>query len=266
MLELQAQWWVVTDLDGTLMDNNYDISPALDTIRWLESLSIPIIPCTSKTAAEVSLFMNKYGLNSPYIVENGGSIHGNYNNSSESWELVLGKKHEELRPLLDELSHKIGYKLRALKDLAKEEIHNLTGLDEEGIKLACDRKWSVPFLNPKSQDMDKINILSKELKITILKGNRMSHLISEDTDKGKAVIALKEFLSQPNARIIGLGDSPNDIPLLKVADIPIVVPNSLGPNESLIKQLQKDHVLIAPEPHGAGWAKAIRSCLGSIQK
>ena len=46
-------WWVVTDIDGTLMDHNYNLDPALPTIKWLKELSIPVIPCTSKTASEV---------------------------------------------------------------------------------------------------------------------------------------------------------------------------------------------------------------------
>ena len=30
-----SDFWVVTDLDGTLMDENYDITPAKDTLKWL---------------------------------------------------------------------------------------------------------------------------------------------------------------------------------------------------------------------------------------
>ena len=46
-------WWVVTDIDGTLMDHDYNLEPALPTIKWLKELSITIIPCTSKTDSEV---------------------------------------------------------------------------------------------------------------------------------------------------------------------------------------------------------------------
>ena len=52
-------WWVVTDLDGTLMDDHYDWTPAESVIRWLQSLAVPVIPCTSKTAEEVRLFVDR---------------------------------------------------------------------------------------------------------------------------------------------------------------------------------------------------------------
>ena len=45
--------WVVSDVDGTLMDHSYDLTPAKETIKLLQELTIPVILCTSKTAAEV---------------------------------------------------------------------------------------------------------------------------------------------------------------------------------------------------------------------
>ena len=47
--------WVVSDVDGTLMDHSYDLTPAKETIKTLQKLSIPVILCTSKTAAEVKV-------------------------------------------------------------------------------------------------------------------------------------------------------------------------------------------------------------------
>ena len=51
-----CRWWVVTDLDGTLMDHHYDWSPAAAVLRSLQRAGVPVIPCTSKTAEEVERF------------------------------------------------------------------------------------------------------------------------------------------------------------------------------------------------------------------
>ena len=67
--------WVVSDVDGTLMDHSYDLTPAKETIKLLQELSVPIILCTSKTASEVKVIRNQLNLTDPYIVENGGAIH-----------------------------------------------------------------------------------------------------------------------------------------------------------------------------------------------
>ena len=48
-----SKYWIVTDLDGTLMDDSYNLNPAKETIKLLQELSIPVILCTSKTKAEV---------------------------------------------------------------------------------------------------------------------------------------------------------------------------------------------------------------------
>ena len=95
-----SKYWIVTDLDGTLMDENYDISPAKKTLKMLTELNIPVIPCTSKTASEVRFFRKENALTDPFIVENGAAIYGTYLNNSSEWKLILGKSYKELRIIL----------------------------------------------------------------------------------------------------------------------------------------------------------------------
>ena len=80
--------WVVTDIDGTLMDENYDLKPALETINWLKDNYIPLIPCTSKTASEVRLLRSQINIRDPFIVENGGAIYGEIDGSHDEWKIV----------------------------------------------------------------------------------------------------------------------------------------------------------------------------------
>jgi len=101
-----------------------------------------------------------------------------------------------------------------------------------------DRHWSMPFLNPPNFLEEKINICCKKFNVDIFKGNRMSHLLSTKSNKGKAINALKEYSNAQNIEIIGLGDSPNDLPLLLISDIKIVIPGIDGPNSNLLEQLK----------------------------
>ena len=87
----KPKYWIVTDLDGTLMDENYDISPARKTLNLLSELDIPVIPCTSKTASEVRYFRKQNRLFDPFIVENGEAVYGFNENNLSEWELILGK-------------------------------------------------------------------------------------------------------------------------------------------------------------------------------
>ena len=117
-----SKYWIVTDLDGTLMDESYDISPAKKTLTMLSDMAIPVIPCTSKTASEVRYFRNENGLSDPFIVENGAAIYGTYVNETSEWELILGKSYKELRFILMNISKEVDYHLIPLNDLSKIQI------------------------------------------------------------------------------------------------------------------------------------------------
>ncbi len=48
---------VFSDLDGTLLDHRtYDYTPALPALASLQEKQIPLVFCTSKTAAEIMPF------------------------------------------------------------------------------------------------------------------------------------------------------------------------------------------------------------------
>ena len=66
----------------------------------------------------------------------------------------------------------------------------------------------------------------------------MSHLLMKNSNKGKAIKALKRYSNNQDIQIIGLGDSPNDLPLLLNSDIKIVIPGVDGPTSNLIDQLK----------------------------
>ena len=256
--------WIVSDVDGTLMDHSYDLTPAKETIKTLQKLSIPVILCTSKTASEVKVIRKELNLTDPYIVENGAAIYGE-SLEKVNGEIILGKKYEYLEEILNFISKEIDYKLIPLNDLTDQEATQLTGLKGNSLNLMRDRHWSMPFLNPPSLLEEKINICSKKFQVDIFKGNRMSHLLSKNSNKGKAINALKKYSNIQNIQIIGLGDSPNDLPLLLNSDIRIVIPGKNGPNLNLLDQLKDLEFTLASEPNGYGWKNEINKLINKLK-
>ena len=252
--------WVVSDVDGTLMDHSYDLTPAKETIKILQKISIPVILCTSKTASEVKVIRNELNLTDPYIVENGAAIYGE-SLKKVNGKIILGKKYETLEEILNTISKEIDYKLIPLNNLTDQEATELTGLKGNSLTLMRDRHWSMPFLNPPSFLEERIKICCKKFKVDIFKGNRMSHLLSTKSNKGKAINALKEYSNVQNIEIIGLGDSPNDLPLLLNSDIKIVIPGVDGPNLNLLDQLKDLEYTLASEPNGYGWKNEINKLI-----
>ena len=255
--------WVVSDVDGTLMDHSYDLTPARQSIKLLQELSIPVILCTSKTAAEVKVIRKQLNLTDPYIVENGAAIYGD-SLVRVNGKIILGEKYEKLEKILKRISNEVNYDLKPLNDISDHEATELTGLKGPSLKLMRDRHWSMPFLNPPEEKEEEINICCKKFNVEIFRGNRMSHMLSIRSNKGKAINELRKYSNNPNIKIIGLGDSQNDLPLLLNSDYRIVIPGPYGPNLKLLESLNKYEYTLAREPNGYGWKSEINKLINKL--
>ena len=255
--------WIVSDVDGTLMDHSYDLTPAIETIKFLQELSIPVILCTSKTAAEVKVIRKQLNLTDPYIVENGAAIYGESLKNTNG-EIILGEKYEILEKILSIISSEINYNLVPLNNISDKEATELTGLKGHSLELMRDRNWSMPFLNPPENKEEEINICCKRFNVETYRGNRMSHMLSINSNKGKAINALKKYSKNSNIKIIGLGDSPNDLPLLLNSDYKIVIPSPSGPNLKLLEKLKEYEFILASDPNGYGWKSEINKLIKKL--
>lgn len=268
-----SRWLVVTDLDGTLLDHDYDFSAAAPLLRRLEQQGVPVVPCTSKTAEEVEQFQAAAGLSSPYIVENGGAIHFPH---PEDWQveaprhpmpgggvvMPLGWPGQRLRPLLDALAAELDTRFLALEDLSQGELMARTGLSAAGAALAARRRWSVPFVLAEDQAVaiEAVEALAAARGLKVLQGNRFAHLIAPGSDKGLALAALRR--ADPRRRaVLALGDSPNDTALLDGADHAVVVPGANGPHPRLQPAIAAGEYQLAAAPHAVGWADAVAAWL-----
>jgi mannosyl-3-phosphoglycerate phosphatase len=83
-----------------------------------------------------------------------------------------------------------------------------------------------------------------------------------NTDKGKAVLHLLDLFNdkypQSQFRTIGIGDSPNDIEMLKEVNIPILVRRVDG---TYIDVLFEKNVIYADGVGPIGWNQAITEIL-----
>lgn len=66
---------VFTDLDGTLLDHQtYSFAPAKPALAALRAARVPLVPCSSKSLAEMVELQQALELDGPLIVENGGGV------------------------------------------------------------------------------------------------------------------------------------------------------------------------------------------------
>ena len=219
---------IFTDLDGTLLDENYRCDKALELIK---ELNVPIVFVSAKTRFEQEIFRRMLGVRDPFIVEDGSAIYLPKNyfgrrigvERDEYEALILGVDREVIIRHL--LSLKERHHIKSYAFMSVEEVAKVTGLSLEMAELAKKREFSETIVEA---DEDVIRYLQKFFNVQI--GGRFIHVYGKGADKGKAVKLLTKFYRDLYGEVvtIGIGNSYTDIPMLKEVDIPALVRNRDG--------------------------------------
>ena len=256
---------VFTDMDGTLIDHDtYSWENAQEAIGILKEKKIPIIPCTSKTRAEIEKYRKEIGLQDPFISENGAAIFIPKNYFDFDFDcrddgkydvIEFGTPYEKLREVLKNIEKECSVEIKGFGDMSPEELSKDSGLSLEEAKLARSREYDEAF---KTKDLNRViaAISSKGLNYTA--GGRYAHIMG-DNDKGRAVKHLaKLYEKEGNVKTVGLGDSLNDLPMLQVVDHAFLMRKTNNKYDERVNlQNVKRTEGIGPE----GWNEAILSLL-----
>ena len=111
MPSLRDTLLIFSDLDGSLLDiHTYDWQPAMPWLDRLQDNQIPIILCSSKTAAEMLDIQQDLGLEGlPFIAENGAVIQPDVR-----WDTIQrqirGMTHRDIRPRIEQIRLQTGFK------------------------------------------------------------------------------------------------------------------------------------------------------------
>jgi len=258
---------VFTDLDGTLLDHRtYSFEPARPALNRLGTLGIPLIICTSKTRAEVEPIRTALGNSDPFVVENGGAVfipEGQFSIEFQSVRrdsgylvVELGTSYSRILGVFSRMKERLPARLRGFSDLSVEEVARLTGLSLEEAARAKQREYDEPFVvDDPATDLDIVRETAESAGLSITRG-RFFHLTG-DNDKGRAVRLVKDIYARADGiapRTIGLGDSPNDRPLLENVDFPVLVQKPGGRYEPSIRL---DNLVLAPGEGPIGWSVAV---------
>lgn len=260
---------IFTDLDGTLLDSDYSFAKATPALSLLRKNKIPLILCSSKTRTEIEFYRKKLHNTHPFISENGGGIFipKNYfklkvknlkfkvSEENEKYYIIrLGAKYIDLRKALQDLRLE-NFDVRGFGDMSAKEIAALTGLKINEARMAKQRDFDEPFVFMGSPgEIKKVLRRIKSMGFKYTQG-RFFHILG-DSDKGKAVEILKNFYRKQTGKIItiALGNSPNDIEMLKRADCPVIVQKEDGRHD---RRIRLEKVIKAEGIGPEGWNKAV---------
>ncbi|MBR9883819.1 MAG: HAD-IIB family hydrolase, partial [Oceanospirillales bacterium] len=131
---------IVTDLDGTLLDHDsYSFDAALPALKRAAAASIPVIPNTSKTRAELLGLRARLGNADPFVIENGSAIcipeqhlhlYPEHDETEEGFiELPLGTPITEIQAVLDPLHAQ--FRFETFAQWSIDQVISHTGLSPE---------------------------------------------------------------------------------------------------------------------------------------
>lgn len=254
---------VVTDLDGTLLDHqSYEFAPALKAIGELGRREIPIVLNSSKTQAEIAAIRQKLHNQEPFVCENGGVLCNIAVSSSRNETVQIGTPRQRFLKDLQQIKQRLGLNYRGFAEASVDDVIRWTGLSMADANKAMQREATEPLL---WQDTERaLNNFRQELSklnLRCVKGGRFYHVMGT-FDKASCFAKLKEHYYrrwQDEIKIIALGDSPNDLPMLERADFVVIIPSAKG---SI--QLKRNNIFIASRWGPDGWQEGIDFWLKNI--
>ena len=252
-----ANWLILTDLDGSLLDfDTYSFEGARPALKRIRNESIPLALVSSKTRSELADIRDRLAIDGTDIPENGALVRLPDGDIER-----MGTSIGTLRRALDEIAAELGFDPRPFGRDGVEGVVRETGLTPAQAELALEREGDEPFRPPSDIDPRELEAAAERRGLCVVQGDRYWHLIGHE-GKGAACRRLLEWYARNGDRpkTIAIGDAPNDRSLLLMADVAVCIPRPDGEaNRELLQAVPS--LKVAPEAGPAGWSRAVLEIL-----
>lgn len=218
---------LLTDIDGTITDPTRRISTgSMETIRSLVDSGIEVVLASGNTSCFMDALSKMIGTKGTFIAENGGVFRVGYSGS-----LRIKGDQTVCRKALEVLQAHFRVSGRELE---------LFSAPYRFADLAFAR--TVP--------VDEVRSVLRDHPVQILDTGYAIHLQAPGVNKGTALVELAREMDLTPADFLAIGDSLNDIQMLKTAGIGITVANAHPEIKAVARY-------IAGKEYGDGFMEAI---------
>lgn len=230
---------IVTDLDGTLLNSNHNISPRTEKIlREAMQRGIPLILATGKTRTSALHIIDHLGLTTPGVYIQGLMVYsgtgdvlyqqtlasdpahiaieaaeqGDYTTVIYSGTRILTKANNAFTDMLVKHHEPDPVAVGPLRDAIEHyPVHKLTFIDEAS-RITTLRAALQTQIGDRVTLVQALDTMLEVLPPGASKGNGLSHLL--------------ELIDMPKENVIAFGDGENDIGMLQLAGIGVAMGNS----------------------------------------
>ena len=220
---------VITDIDGTLTDNNRLINiAAIEKIRWLTSQNVPVILASGNTACLMHGVSRFFGASGTFIAENGGVYRIGFLGPVTvyaSRDLIL-EAFEYVRVHYENLGTPL----------------NLYSYHERFSDIAFEKTMPIEEIR---------SILAHfSTKITVLDTGFAIHLQQAGVNKGEALKIIAKEMGLSLSHMVAVGDSVNDIEMISAVGYGACVENGT-------RELKRAAMYCASAGYGDGFVEII---------
>ncbi len=257
---------IASDLDGTLLNNEKEVSPEnLEAIDRMTELGAYFVPCSGRTLAEI--YENVKGIPSiRYIIFSDGAVIYD-KKTGERIERCMSR--EKAKPALDVIfdhsnSLTVRYKGESYVDATAHNekdytYHRVAPPYQKMIFEVCRPMWDYKRFCYALDGIEMICIhfhsdeeLEKcKARLEMIEGISVTRLevqsievYDAEAGKGNGLLRLAEHLGYSKEATIGVGDSGNDIDMLRKAGLSLVASNGLD-----IAKAEADTIICSNEEH-----------------
>jgi len=175
---------IVTDLDASLIDDNYQYTEATEAIKELAERGFPLVLNSSKTLSEMKSLAQELELTTPLIAENGGIVavpnvsevakycdQAKWQEEGDYQTMITGLSREYVLHHAHSVREERGYSFTGFSDMSDQELSDLTGLTEPEVTSQLYRhcypniEWTSVALGDSANDLAMLE--AADIAITI---------------------------------------------------------------------------------------------------
>ena len=266
---------IAFDMDGTLLTSRNTVSESSrEAISQAVAIGKKVVVCTGRAVSAVELYKEsdlrdvRY-----YVCENGALLYDSVEKVIMSATVIPEKIVNEIINLVEEkdcmaIVVSNGHNQSSRKDVERMEYFQAERYKELQFKTGILREDICSRYRKEKFPVEKLNIYCASVKIRDelfdhIKQLPVTMVYAEETglevsplhmSKGVGLQRICDILHVPMGKTIAVGDSDNDVEMMKIAGLPIAMENA----RQCVKDVCK--VCVADNDHG-GCAEAIHNYL-----